>query len=202
MNRKAVDVVLMPDEAMIARAIEANARLVEQFGARLVLDRDKCRPHISLAMGSIDSDAVGIAERILKGIARTCALGLLKVTGIVVSTDSIGEKVSVFEVEMTERLRRLHEAVMNEFEAYLSSNVSRDMVYDGHDVDESSLLWMRSYREKSSFEHFFPHITIGYGQLDDAGFPIEFGVSKLAICHLGNHCTCRAVLAAVDVEGA
>ena len=37
-------------------------------------------------------------------------------------------------------------------------------------------------------------------ELDEFPFTAEFTASKLALCHLGNHCTCRKVLAAVEFE--
>jgi hypothetical protein len=49
-------------------------------------------------------------------------------------------------------------------------------------------------------ENCLPHITIGYGQVDDFTFTAEFTASKLALCHLGIHCTCRKVLAAAELE--
>ena len=51
-------------------------------------------------------------------------------------------------------------------------------------------------------ENCLPHITIGYGELSHFLFPEEFTASKLALCHLGNHCTCRRVLASFALPGA
>jgi hypothetical protein len=73
------------------------------------------------------------------------------------------------------------------------------MIYGSEKVAETTLLWIKNYREKSSFEMFSPHITIGYGQVGTPAGPIEFRASKLALCHLGNHCTCRKVLVSVGI---
>jgi hypothetical protein len=69
------------------------------------------------------------------------------------------------------------------------------------------LAWIKSYPEKSSFERFSPHITIGYGEINDYSFPpqgvlrtMKFAVSRLALCHLGNHCTCRRILASIEYK--
>jgi hypothetical protein len=83
---------------------------------------------------------------------------------------------------------------------YFSYNVTAEMVLCPPMPGESTLLWIKNYPEKSAFENFFPHITIGYGQVDDSSFTAEFTASKLALCHLGNHCTCRKVLAAAELE--
>jgi len=201
MGRMAVDVVLLPSEAMTDRAIEANAELVKRFGKKIVLNKENCLPHISLAMGCVDERDVGAITEVLEDIAKQNPLGDLRIVGVAVSTNSVGEKVSCFEVEKTEELQLLHEKVMGELAGYLSAEATADMVYGDEEVAESSLLWIRKYREKSSFGNFFPHITIGYGEIEDGPFPIEFAVSKLALCHLGNHCTCRKILASVKLKG-
>jgi 2'-5' RNA ligase len=193
MARKAIDVVLLPDEAMTDRAVRANAGLVEKFGAEIVLSKDNCLPHISLAMGCLDETDIPAVADILDTIAKKNQLTNLKVIGVRTSGDA-----SVFEVQKTNELQSLHEAVLNQVGPYLSSDVTNDMIYGGRAV-ESTLQWIRDYPEKSSFEKFFPHITIGYGQMENISSPIEFTASALALCHLGNHCTCRDVLVSIEL---
>ena len=194
MGRKAVDVVLLPDDAMTDKAIEANKELVEKFGEKIVLNKQDCLPHISLAMGCLDEKDIDAIERVLKAIAEKTSLPELSVIGILTSTNSAGEKVSVLEVEKTKELQSLHEEVMGQLGPYLSHEVTRDMLYSSGEIRESTLLWIKNYRDKSSFANFFPHITIGYGRIENGPFPIRFGASQLALCHLGNHCTCRKIL--------
>ena len=66
MGRIAVDVVLLPDETMTDKAIEMNAKLVKQFGSEIVLHKEKCLPHISLAMGCIDEEDITFIEKVLE----------------------------------------------------------------------------------------------------------------------------------------
>ncbi|NIP26515.1 MAG: hypothetical protein GWN67_19065 [Phycisphaerae bacterium] len=194
MSRIAVDVVLLPDETMTDRAIEINAELVKKFGSEIVLNKDSCLPHISLAMGCIRETDISSIERALEEIGKETSLQDLKVVGIRVSENSKGQTVSVFEVEKTKELQLLHEEVMNQLTPYLSIDVTEDMIYGDEEVAESTLLWIKNYREKAGFENFFPHITIGYGQIENQVPPITFAPSELALCHLGNHCTCMKVL--------
>jgi 2'-5' RNA ligase len=199
MGKKAVDVVLLPDEAMTGKAIEANAELVKKFGKKIVLNKENCLPHISLAMGCIDEEDIASVERILQSIAKECYLGDLTIYGVQSAGNSAGEKVSAFKVEKTEGLQLLHETIMERLEPYLGTDVTAEEIKD-EEVAETTLLWIKNYREKSSFAKFFPHITIGYGELSSLpAFPIKFAASKLALCHLGNHCTCRRVLASVEL---
>jgi 2'-5' RNA ligase len=200
MSKKAVDVVLLPDEAMTEDAIEANAELVKKFGKKIALNKKNCLPHISLAMGCIDEEDIASVERILRSIAKECSLGDLIISGVRSTGNSAGEKVSAFEVEKTEELQLLHKTVMEKLAPYLSCDVTSDMVCAEGEVEESALLWIKNYREKSSFGKFFPHITIGYGELSNfLSFPIKFAVSKLALCHLGERCTCRKILVSIEL---
>ncbi len=199
MSRKAVDVVLLPDEAMTDKAIEANAELVKKFGRKISLNKKDCLPHISLAMGCADEKNIISVREILRSIAKGFSLGELKVLGVQVSENTAGEKVSVFEVEKTKELQSLHEIVAGRLEPYLSNVVTAGDICDD-DVAETTLSWIKNYLGKSSFGKFSPHITIGYGELINLPpFPIKFVAARLALCHLGNHCTCRKVLASVDL---
>ncbi|MHC4110338.1 MAG: 2'-5' RNA ligase family protein [Planctomycetota bacterium] len=201
MTRKAVDVVLLPDEAMTDRAIEINAELVEKFGNEIVLNKESCLPHISLAMGCIEEADIAPVEKVLEEIANETSMSDLKVVGIRTSENSKGETVSVFELEKTPQLQSLHEKIMDRLTQYFSSDVTEDMIYGDQAVAGSTLQWIKNYREKVSFENFFPHITIGYGQIENQVQPITFVSSELALCHLGNHCTCRKVLVSIKLKG-
>jgi len=197
MGRKAVDVVLLPAEAMMDKAIEANRELVRKFGKKIVLNKESCLPHISLAMGCVDERDITAVGRVLKAIAEKIRLPELSIIGVGTTATSAGEKVSVFEVDRTQELQSLHEEIMEKLAPYLSSDVTEDMIAET-EAGEFTLNWIKDYRQKSSFANFLPHITIGYGEVDDLSFPIKFGVSKLALCHLGSHCTCREVLLSIE----
>ena len=200
MAKIAVDVVLLLSKGMTNHAIEANKGLLKQCADRIILDKENCLPHISLAMGCIDERDITNIEKILQKIAEKYHPGQLSIPGINIGTNSLGEKVSSFEVEKTERLLSLHGEVMQRMTPYFSHDVTAEMVFYPSKAGESTLLWIKNYPEKSALENFFPHITIGYGQVDDLSFTAEFTASKLALCHLGNHCTCRKVLAAAELE--
>ena len=200
MSKKAVDVVLLPSEQMTDRVICANRELVRKFGDKIILDKQNCLPHISLAMGCVDNGDIPEIGRILTAIAGENPLENLRIVGIGVETGSTGEKVSAFAIQKTRKLQLLHEEIMNRLEPYMGGDASADMLYPSGEITASTLLWIKYYREKAAFKHFLPHITIGYGELDVADLPIEFAVSELALCHLGNHCTCRKILSSVRMK--
>lgn len=193
MSLLAVDTVILPNEELTNKAIEVNARLVKEYGEKIVLNKENCLPHISLAMGCMKESDIEAIGKVLEKIAEENPTGVLKAMGIKVTQTSSGNKVSVIEIEKKPELLSLHEKVIEELTPYLSYDVSADMIY-GQEVAWTTLAWIRDYPEKAGFENFFPHITVGYGEASDASFPTEFTASKLALFHLGNHCTCRNVL--------
>jgi 2'-5' RNA ligase len=200
-SKIAVDVVLLPSDEMTDKAIEANAELVEKFGRQIVLNKENCLPHISLAMGCIDETHISSIEKVLQTIVEASPLGDLKVIGVRISRNARGEKVSVFELERTNELQSLHEKVMKRLAPFFSYDVTADMICGDEEVAETTLLWIKDYAEKAGFANFLPHITIGYGQVKEQPAPVVFAASKLALCHLGNHCTCRKVLVSIDLPG-
>ena len=201
MEKIAVDVALLPSETMIDSAIETNRKLHGQSHNGIVLNKDNCLPHVSLAMGCVRKGDIGRIEEILRAVAAQCPHQELKVIGIVVHTNSEGRKVSLLQIEANETLQSLHEALMQKLAAYFSYDVAAEMVLSAQSVDSATLSWIKNYRRKSSFGGFSPHITVGYGQLDGVYGPTEFTASRLALCHVGNHCTCRQVIVSAELEG-
>jgi 2'-5' RNA ligase len=200
MPRIAVDVVLLPSDEVAAAAIKANRELLRQYPGEIVLDGESCLPHISLAMGCIDSTDIALIEGIIQELTAKHNPGTLISIGIRISTNSAGEKVSVLALERTRTLQKLHEEVMHALEPYFSHDARAEMVLSPPAAGKSTLRWIEDYPEKSSFRRFFPHITLGYGQLDDFPFPDEFAAPVLALCHLGDHCTCRRILASAKFD--
>jgi 2'-5' RNA ligase len=195
----AVDIVLLLDEAMMERAIEINRQLVTDSRPEIVLGRDDHLPHISLAMGVIDEADVQPIQTRLEDIARRTSVGALQVVGAISSTNSRGETTSLLEIARIPPLQTLHEQVMEEMNCFFLYDVTEAMILDDT-VTPSTLDWIRTYAQKAGYEHFCPHITIGYGRVPPGlSFPIPFTVTWLALCHLGNHCTCRKILARAEL---
>jgi 2'-5' RNA ligase len=201
MAKIAVDVVLLPSEEMTEIAIAANKELLISNPAKIVLHKENCLPHISLAMGSIDESKIGEIEKILNSIAKekASALGQLRAIGIDIQELKNGEKVSGFKIEKPPILQSLHIEVISKMFPYLSNEVKPDMLVNPSEVNDSTLHWIKNYPDNSGFEKFYPHITVGYGEISNLTFPVEFTASKLALCQLGNECTCRKILASVNL---
>ena len=199
MSRIATDVVLLPDEATMDRAIEINKELIRRYRPEIVLNKRTCLPHISLAMGCVEQEEIEAIGSVLERVASEQPVADLRIVGLETAGDASDIGTSLLVVERTEPLQELHETVMREMKPFFTHDVADAMIHDDL-VAGSTLEWIRNYPEKASYEAFRPHITLGYGQVEgEMQFPVPLGVARLAICHLGNHCTCRKVLASVSL---
>ena len=199
MESIAVDVVLLPAPAVTDLAIKANKRLLQQCPDKIVLGKETCLPHISLAMGCIARENVESISQAFPSIAAANPIDKLRVAGIFVAANATGQSVSSIVLERSRALRSLHEEIMAKLEPYVHYAVTAEMLVNPDEIQQSTLSWIRTYRDNSSFDNFFPHITLGYGWLDEFPLPSEITPSKLALCHLGSHCTCRNVLAEMEL---
>ncbi|MHC5073446.1 MAG: hypothetical protein ACYTFE_01320 [Planctomycetota bacterium] len=124
--------------------------------------------------------------------------GILEIIDIKDETNAVGETVLSFQIENSDQLQSLHEQIMEKMLPFFKYKVSDDMIFD-HQVELSTLMWIRDYREKSSFSYFSPHITLGYGEIEITVSSMKFKAKSLAVCHLGNHCTCRDILTSIPL---
>jgi len=201
MTLLAVDFALLPDPAMAEQVMAINRGLVERFGSEIVLDASFCLPHLSLAMGCVDPKHLGVIGPKLQEIARENPPGPLTAIGLAVMTSATGRQTSRILIEKTGPLQRLHEEVMVRLSPFLSHDVTESMLGGSGPFSAGTLAWIRDFRSRSSFAFFWPHITLGHGAAAPLDRPISFVASALAMCHLGNHCTCREILTSVGWRG-
>jgi 2'-5' RNA ligase len=180
---------------MMDRAISLNRALQSVPPAPIVLSRTDCLPHVSLAMGCLEENAFPSAARALNVIATTHAPIDLTFTGLSVRSSRTGGTVTSLDLARDPALQALHEAVLRAMAPLLTRDATREMFVDPTSVTESTLDWVNEYRTAASSDRFWPHVTLGMGTLPD-GLPLpERGrASRLALCHLGSHCTCRRIL--------
>lgn len=202
MSKKTIDIVLLPDLEMTQHAIDVSrAQSVAINDQRIILNSENCLPHISLAMGGIDEQDLGAIQEILADIgSQFQPLDLIAdiYQGLKIPT---GEIVSEFNVLRNAQIDALHREVMDRVSPFLShDDLSTKMVFAPPAVDEITLFWIKNYPKNSSYDRFRPHITTGFGMVDQIKTPIHFTASTLALCHLGNYCTCRDKLSSVQLQ--
>ncbi|MBN2188461.1 MAG: 2'-5' RNA ligase family protein [Chitinispirillaceae bacterium] len=198
MKRLAVDVVLLPPPRMTELAIAVNRGLARRYGKEIVFNRKNCLPHLSLCMGVLDEKKIPAVADILERIGKGSPPLRLTVTGLPAHTDSEGLSVSHFEIRKTASLQRLHETVMNKTAPFLTRKTTSAMLAPPPPYSRGTFAWIKNYPEESAYGNFRPHITVGFGEAEIRGLPFRFTASRLALCHLGNHCTCRKMLASAE----
>ena len=201
MTKIAIDVVLLPSKEMRDKIIKSNRELLRTNENKIVLDKKSCLPHISLAMGVIKEEDLPKINLILKGISKEFSSMGLIAKSIKIDALSEGGEISSFKIKNIRELKKLHEKVMRELKNYLSYDAKKYMFYRGSNVDEGTLRWVKNYSKKHDDSNLFhPHITLGIGKAEKLKFPIKFKASKLAMCQLGNYCTCRKIISSYELN--
>jgi hypothetical protein len=197
----AVDVALLPSDEIINAAIALNRALPGVARQPIVLSPTDCLPHVSLAMGCIAEGDVPAVANALESIAAAHAPIDLAFTGLHVRSSQIGDTVTSLEIARTTALRALHEAVMRATAPLFTHNATPAMFVEPSSVTESTLGWVNEYPAAATFDRFWPHVTLGMGTLPEGlPLPARSRASRLALCHLGSHCTCRRILIETALE--
>jgi hypothetical protein len=200
MKRYAIDVVILPPAPVMDLALAVNQLLCETRPANIVLDKTHYLPHITLAMGCLPEGRLEEAFSVLQAIASQQAAPELHVPWIKTVDTASGDTVVSFDITPSPELVSLHETIVAGLRPLLTQDAGEADLYDLPPISPSSIDWINQYIPLHSFEHFWPHITLGFGDAPGDFQPFSFLASRLAICHLGNHCTCREVLREVHLE--
>jgi hypothetical protein len=200
MKRYAVNVVLLPPEPVMDIALEWNRKLVKNRPANIILDKNSVLPHVSLAMGCLRADNLERANALFQSILSKHKAIDLRIPHIRTVNTSSGDSVICFDISPTDELTKLHEAIVTGFRPLLTQDATADDIHGPPPVSSSALNWINNYIPHHCFDHFWPHITLGFGEPPGHVKAFSFQASRLAICHLGNHCTCRSILSEVALK--
>ncbi|MFH1565285.1 MAG: hypothetical protein ABIC82_05600 [bacterium] len=87
--------------------------------------------------------------------------------------------------------------IMKNLFPFFSYEIDLNMFYKNSDkkINEVSKNWVQNYYKKYyDPTKYHPHISLKCSRAEYYKFPIKFKASKLALCHLGDYCTCRKIL--------
>lgn len=192
----AIDVVLLPPPGIMDKVIKLNHELVEKGNSDIILNIPECMPHITVAMGCIEEDTIENINVILGDISgRFSPIDLETVP-------SENGKASM-EIRKSDRILALHEEIMDRLSGLCSYEVTEDMICrkDGEAISDTTLRYIRWFEARSSFGNYAPHITINKGNMNGEIGYYKFVSDQLALCHLGNFCTCRKMLLSHNMTG-
>ena len=192
----AIDVLLLPDQAMVDAAQRGNARLRQNYPAGFALDATH-RPHITLVQRYVvtkDLDQVYAAvERVLN---RERPIGWeLTATGYYY-LDFNNTALAGIVIKPTPDLRRLQQEVIDAVAPFTRPNGTAAAYVTSPaapGINLPTLDYVNTFVPKRSGENFNPHVTIGVGQIgfvkrmQATPFPrFKFKVAGAAVFHLGN----------------
>lgn len=194
--KKAIDIVILPSREVADASIKFSHLISDSTYTRL--NKQNQLPHISLLMGGAEED------KITEIWSQT--INILKdfqPFPIIINELRIMNTYSGLHIEKSEDLVRLHTNLVDRLVPQLNYNNDLSTLANPKNAQEKSLFWVNGYPENSAKENFNPHITLGDGKLNDLSqinLPIEFQATKIAICHLGNYCTCYEILEEFDLK--
>ncbi|UZR95576.1 hypothetical protein [Chondrinema litorale] len=197
---KAIDVVLLPAKNISNESITINQKLDNGSGIQQIPLGTKYLPHISLAMGGLKDEEVDSFFKEVTAIANQFSALSLHYTVIECHPNDKGEAISGIAIEENVELQKLHETLVIKLESFLKNEVSQLHFHGDETTNASSVNWVNEYIAKHSFKQFSPHITLGTGIFSGNFTPQNSLTNRLAVCHLGNYCTCREVLFEVELD--
>jgi 2'-5' RNA ligase len=183
----AIDVAILPPADITTRAIEASAALPDEGSQGLRLDAEHL-PHITLTQQFIRAQELNTAfDVIAQVLAGQPPLRVL-ITG-----GGRGGHTVWLTVERTPALLDLHERLMEALRGLERPDAGPHAFFEGNGR-VGDVLWVASFRLKSSFGAYTPHVTLGHAAEPPTVAPMAFDATTIAACHLGRFCTCRKIL--------
>lgn len=202
MAKIAVDVALLLPEKVNKICIDINK--APEADAFFRLNEKDSFPHITLAMGVIDEKDLPKANEILEEIANVFSLIDLEVYELDYTTMPPPEnkKSYQFKLNLTEEIKNLYVIIMEKLRPLFSYDVDLEMFYkDDENLHEVSKFWVSKFKENQKrFNDYQPHISLKCANAKFDDLPIKFTASKLALCHLGDYCTCRKILFSAELK--
>ena len=184
----ACNIVLLPEDHAMDKLVEINQREIEDN--EILLDKESCLPHITLAMG-------GIMERDIEKVKVMLSSLTSEFIPMELECVSRPEKNHWIELVRNEKLYLIHRVILGSAAIFFDNNIYKEMFFTspGEEIRESTINYVKDFTDVSSRENYQPHITVQSGSNKLEGVEsFNFKADKLAIFQLGNHCTCRRLL--------
>lgn len=200
----AVDIALIPPAEIRSEVGRINRTLIRRSRNRgVLLGPGGGIAHITLAMAPIRAtDLSAVCDDLAEIWERHRPLKLT-LTGVSSVMTAPGHPVSGFDIAPAPDLRGLHDEVVRSLAPFALSEIAPEMlaVRKGEVADRGILKYIREFGTTHAGEHYSPHITLGVGEAGEQDtrlrLPYHFITETVAVCHLGNGGTCRAVLGEV-----
>ena len=188
----AIDVLLEPDGTMVEKSNGVNARLRGNYPAGYALDATHA-PHVTLLQRFVrakDLDAVTTALTKVFATEHPTELQL-QAKGHDYAMWG-GVAVTIYVVELTPELKRLHQKVIDAVEPFSVSSGNAE-AFVGTGINAETINWVEHFVPESSGTKYLPHVTLGVAHEDfvkqlkaEPSTSFTFKADGVAIYQLGN----------------
>jgi phosphoserine phosphatase len=191
-NLIAIDVLLEPDRTMVEKSNAVNARLRANYPDGYALDATHA-PHVTLLQRFVRAKDLDTVTAALTKVFATERPTELKLTakgheyGI-----WAGVAVTIYLVELTPELKRLHEKVIDAVTPFSVSN-GNAAAFVGTGINAETIGWVEHFVPESSGPKYMPHVTLGVAHEDfvkqlkaEPFTSFTFKAGGVAIYQLGN----------------
>ncbi|MFI8389284.1 hypothetical protein [Streptomyces sp. NPDC085540] len=203
----AVDVLLNPDERMIALAKQVNARMLTSVPAPTGFALDEHhQPHITTLQRYVRTAALEQVYAAIDDVIASVDLSALELTthkidhmevqpsiGLAAIVVKPGPEVLDFQARLIDVLRP-YTGSGGTADAYVRTDAEPD-------INAPTLTYIEDYVPDHSGENYLPHITVGLATLNDLKTieaeppdPLTFSVRGIGIYQLGNNGTAARAL--------
>ena len=184
----AVDVALLLPEPVARHCRTLNARL-DPPPAGFRFDATHL-PHVTLVQLFVRRPRLTHLMAILSGVLAGHEAMTLHTT-----TLSRGATATTIGLAVQPRLDALHRGLVEAVRPLVGPPARGGFVADDGGPRQADIEWVSTFRERSSYARFSPHVTLGIGRLEETPPTWSFVADTVALCQLGRFCTCQRVLA-------
>lgn len=188
----AVDIVLEVPQELSKEVIALNRKLDEKPN-RIALSHDKAVPHITLAMGVVEDRELEAVKAMLDQEFGYLEKFSCQVGPVMQRNDVNGQWVALLAVERCDEIMYMHENAMGILSEVGFVVPTMGALADYQTADAHTLETIQAFKDRNSYQHFSPHITLGFGSLPGTVTfePRRVEFSSVGLYHLGDHATCR-----------
>lgn len=192
----AIDVLLEPDQTMLRKSSEWNARLRELTPEGFELDESH-QPHITLIQRHVRRDDLDEVLVAVESIARNFDIESLALTAVGLYHIPVGDLgLAGITIEPTEELLTLQRAVVDAVNPYDAGAADEDAYVadpSGTPFDPFLFEYVELFVPDQTGANFNPHVTVGLApttwlaeQESQPFSEFQFGADGLAVYQLGN----------------
>ena len=184
-----VNIALIPDKEMYDRCIDLSNQLAQQ-GSDYILGQDAV-PHISLIHGVTYTQQLLDDVTSISSIFENISM-YYRPLNLRANDTFVGPMSGSFwlKVEKSQEIMRLQRELIERLGPFLTYDATKEMFVNPSEITEE-IQWVKDFPVKSSLDKYNPHITLGYGKLENLDLPIDFRANTLAIYQLGKVNSCQ-----------